>query len=209
MNQALIRKKHYEFAKEKHGTQKRIGGDPYITHPVAVADILKKEGYDIEYQIVALFHDLLEDTDATEDEIRSRYEVKLEKYTKLMNIEVRTMKRMTRRTFLPAINKYATLVANEINEMKAACAGIDTSVQDQLLNTVVDGIKEINDALNELHAAHLAIRDLTDEQEKANKYAHEIVPMMERLRAGVDAMEIVVAHDLWPVPTYNDILFYC
>ena len=50
---------------------------------------------------------------------------------------------------------------------------------------------------------------MTDEQEKANKYAHEIVPMMERLRAGVDAMEIVVAHDLWPVPTYNDILFYC
>ena len=145
----------------------------------------------------------------TEVEARSRYEVKLEKYTKLMNIEVRTMKRMTRRTFLPAINKYATLVANEINEMKAACAGIDTSVQDKLLNTVVDGIKEINDALNELHAAHLAIRDLTDEQEKANKYAHEIVPMMERLRAGVDAMEIVVAHDLWPVPTYNDILFYC
>ncbi|WP_294382175.1 glutamine synthetase III [uncultured Senegalimassilia sp.] len=145
----------------------------------------------------------------TEVEARSRYEVKLEKYTKLMNIEVRTMKRMTRRTFLPAINKYATLVANEINEMKAACAGIDTSVQDQLLNTVVDGIKEINDALNELHAAHLAVRDLTDEQEKANKYAHEIAPMMERLRAGVDAMEIVVAHDLWPVPTYNDILFYC
>ena len=61
-DQALY-EKAYEFAKEKHGTQKRIGGDPYITHPVAVADI--------EYQIVALFHDLLEDTDATEDEIRS------------------------------------------------------------------------------------------------------------------------------------------
>ena len=69
-DQALY-EKAYEFAKEKHGTQKRIGGAPYITHPVAVADILKKEGYDIEYQIVALFHDLLEDTDATEDEIRS------------------------------------------------------------------------------------------------------------------------------------------
>jgi len=69
-DQALY-EKAYEFAKEKHGIQKRIGGAPYITHPVAVADILKKEGYDIEYQIVALFHDLLEDTDATEDEIRS------------------------------------------------------------------------------------------------------------------------------------------
>ena len=145
----------------------------------------------------------------SEVEVRSRYEVKLEKYTKLMNIEVRTMKRMTRRTFLPAINKYATLVANKINEMKAACAGIDTSVQDQLLNTVVDGIKEINAALNDLHEAHLEARAIADEQEKANKYAHEIVPKMERLRAGVDAMECVVAHDLWPVPTYNDILFYC
>ena len=69
-DQALY-EKAYEFAKKKHGTQKRIGGDPYITHPVAVAKILKKEGYDIEYLIVALFHDLLEDTHATEDEIRS------------------------------------------------------------------------------------------------------------------------------------------
>ena len=144
----------------------------------------------------------------TEVEARSRYEVKLEKYTKLMNIEVRTMKRMTRRTFLPAINKYATLVANEINEMKAACAGIDTSVQDQLLNTVVDGIKEINDALNELHAAHLAIRDLTDEQEKANHNAHVMLPAMERLRETVDNMEIITSRDLWPVPSYNNLLFY-
>ena len=145
----------------------------------------------------------------SEVEVRSRYEVKLEKYTKLMNIEVRTMKRMTRRTYLPAINKYATLVANEINELKSAAAGIDTSVQDELLKKVTDGIKEINAALNDLHETHLEARAIADEQEKANKYAHEIVPKMERLRAGVDAMECVVAHDLWPVPTYNDILFYC
>ncbi len=145
----------------------------------------------------------------TEPEVRSRYEVKLEKYTKLLNIEVRTMKRMVRRTYLPAINKYATLVANEINEMKSAAAGIDTSVQDELLAKVVAGIKEINAALGELHEAHLAACELADEQEKANKYAHEIIPMMERLRAGVDDMECVVAHDLWPVPTYNDLLFYC
>ena len=145
----------------------------------------------------------------TEPEVRSRYEVKLEKYTKLLNIEVRTMKRMVRRTYLPAINKYATLVANEINEMKSAAAGIDTTVQDELLAKVVNGIKEINAALGELHEAHLAACELADEQEKANKYAHEIIPMMERLRAGVDDMECVVAHDLWPVPTYNDLLFYC
>ena len=57
------------FAKEKHNGQKRIGGDDYITHPIAVMEIVKSQGLDESYQIAALFHDLLEDTDATEDEI--------------------------------------------------------------------------------------------------------------------------------------------
>ena len=58
-----------EFAKSKHKGQKRIGGDDYITHPIAVAEIVKNQGLDENYQIAALFHDLLEDTDATEEEI--------------------------------------------------------------------------------------------------------------------------------------------
>ena len=58
-----------EFAKEKHSGQKRIGGDDYITHPIAVCEIVKSNGFDEDYQITALFHDLLEDTDATEEEI--------------------------------------------------------------------------------------------------------------------------------------------
>ena len=58
-----------EFAKEKHSGQKRIGGDDYITHPIAVSEIVKSQGFDENYQITALFHDLLEDTDATEEEI--------------------------------------------------------------------------------------------------------------------------------------------
>ena len=59
----------YEFAEKKHKGQKRIGGDDYITHPVAVCEIVKSKGLDESYQITALFHDLLEDTDATEEEI--------------------------------------------------------------------------------------------------------------------------------------------
>lgn len=57
------------FAAEKHKGQFRIGGAEYITHPMAVAEIVKRQGYGIDVQIAALFHDLLEDTDATENEI--------------------------------------------------------------------------------------------------------------------------------------------
>ena len=58
-----------EFASKKHEGQKRIGGKDYITHPIAVCGMLKEKGFSEDYQITALFHDLLEDTDATEEEI--------------------------------------------------------------------------------------------------------------------------------------------
>ncbi|MGN0695388.1 MAG: HD domain-containing protein [Oscillospiraceae bacterium] len=61
----------YEYAARKHEGQYRIGGEPYITHPAAVAEILRSKGYDEDHQITALFHDLLEDTDADEREIEA------------------------------------------------------------------------------------------------------------------------------------------
>lgn len=57
------------FATQKHSGQLRIGGAPYISHPVAVAQFMRESGYGLDYQMTALFHDLLEDTDATKTEI--------------------------------------------------------------------------------------------------------------------------------------------
>jgi len=76
--------KALEYAEEKHRGQLRIGGLPYISHPVAVAEILRDKGYDNEYQITALFHDLLEDTDATEEEILALSNKRVLKAVKLL-----------------------------------------------------------------------------------------------------------------------------
>ena len=145
----------------------------------------------------------------SEVEVRSRYEVKLEKYNKLLNIEARTMKRMVRRFFLPAINSFAADVARDIAQVKAALPSADQTFQEKKLQTVVDGTKRVEEALDALNTAHHANVEIADQQERANDNAHHVIPLMDELRAAIDAMEIVVDDNHWPVPTYNEILFYC
>ena len=144
----------------------------------------------------------------TEDEVRSRYEVKLEKYNKIMNIEIRAMKRLVRRDYLPAINRYAAKLANGITSIKNVLPEGDTSFMEDKLKKLVEGAAEINRQLEKLHSLHRASLEVADQQERANMNAHEIVPVMDALRAAVDAMEIIVEREAWPVPTYNEILFY-
>ena len=144
----------------------------------------------------------------TEPEVRSRYEVKLEKYNKLINIEARTMKRMVRRTYLPAINLFASDLAAAITSFKAVSAGANTRQQEMLLDKLLNGIDEIDRALEALGEAHSSSLEIADEQQRADFNAHTIIPLMEQLRAAVDAMEVVTGRDRWPVPSYNNLLFY-
>ena len=144
----------------------------------------------------------------TEDEVRSRYEVKLEKYNKIMNIEIRAMKRLVRRDYLPAINRYAAKLAKGITSIRNVLPEGDTSFMEDKLKKLVEGAAEINRQLEKLHSLHRASLEVADQQERANMNAHEIVPVMDALRAAVDAMEIIVEREAWPVPTYNEILFY-
>ena len=144
----------------------------------------------------------------TEDEVRSRYEVKLEKYNKIMNIEIRAMKRLVRRDYLPAINRYAAKLANGITSIRNVLPEGDTSFMEDKLKKLVEGAAEINRQLEKLHSLHYASLEVEDQQKRADMNAHEIIPVMDALRAAVDAMEIIVEREAWPVPTYNEILFY-
>ncbi len=144
----------------------------------------------------------------SETEARSRYEVKLEKYNKLMNIECTTMRRMARRTYLPVISAYATKIAKGITTITEAMPTASMEHERAELATLTDGVSAIYEDLEELARLHEKAEACTDSQERANVYAHEVNPGMERLRAAVDAMEPIVAREYWPVPTYDDILFY-
>ena len=137
-----------------------------------------------------------------------RYDCKLEKYNKLMNIEATTMVREARRTYRPVITAYATKVAKGLEAIRSAGAEAAMQCEQNTLNKLCDGITEINESIKALDALHMQVEAIEDAQEQAGAYAHEVAPAMARLRAAVDAMEEVVAADYWPVPTYDDILFY-
>ena len=143
----------------------------------------------------------------TRAEAQCRYDCKLEKYNKLMNIEATTMIREARRTYRPVITAYATKVAKGLETIRAAGADAAMQCEQNTLNKLCNGITAINDSIKALDAVHQKAETL-DGQEQANVYAHEVVPAMDTLRAAVDAMEEIVAADYWPVPTYDDILFY-
>ena len=144
----------------------------------------------------------------TEAEVRSRYEVKLEKYCKLINIEARTMRRMLRRQYLPAISAYAAKIADHIVSINAAMPALDTSTQEEHLVRIQTGLDATKNAYEALAAKHKEIAEIEDPQEAANAYAHELVPLMEAARAEVDQLEILCPTSDWPVPSYNKILFY-
>ena len=144
----------------------------------------------------------------TEPEVRCRYEVKLEKYCKLINIECRTMRRMLRRSYLPAISAYAAKIAARITDIKTALPDIATSDQEDHLRRMMKGLHSVQLTYNALAAKHAEIIEMDDLQAAADAYAHELVPCMDAVRSEVDQLEILVPSQDWPVPSYNEILFY-
>ena len=141
-----------------------------------------------------------------EAEVRSRYEIKLEKYTKLLNIEARVMERMSRRTYLPAITRFARETAEAASALAAIGADNETSVA--LAQQLAEGLKAASQATQDLLDIHAQAENILIPQAKANFYADNVVPAMEKLREEIDALEIITSRDVWPVPSYNNMLFY-
>jgi glutamine synthetase len=142
----------------------------------------------------------------SEAELHARYVAKAEQYAKLINIEANTMCDMARRLYVPAIMAYADDIVTSMAARDKL--GITSNVQKELCQTLTDGVDAVWELTNVLEEKNAAARDIDDPAARDEAYRDEVLPAMKALRAKVDTLEVVCSKDRWPVPSYNDMLFY-
>ena len=141
----------------------------------------------------------------TRAELESRAEIRYENYSKAINIEARTMIDMASKQFVPAFIKYTRSLADTVNAVREA--GADTTVQAEILNEVTKLLGETREALAALIKVTEEAMEKPEGEERARFYYFEVTPAMERLRAPVDRLEMIVDKEAWPMPSYGDLLF--
>ena len=142
----------------------------------------------------------------TRAELESRVEVKFEAYAKAINIEAKAMIDIARKQIIPAVIKYATSLAASITAIKAA--GLDeVEVQTELLKETNALLKETKDALAALEKVEAEAVSMEEGEAQARFYHFSVTPAMEALRAPVDKLEMIVDKEMWPMPSYGDLLF--
>ncbi|NLC18801.1 MAG: glutamine synthetase type III, partial [Clostridiales bacterium] len=143
----------------------------------------------------------------SEAELHSRMEIMYESYIKAISVEAKTMISMAQTKFIPAVIAYTKQLADCINSVKAAAPNLDVSVQHELLSEVTGLLIKAQAALKKLKELDEKVVLYSSAAEKANFFKDYIVPAMQELREPIDALELLVAKELWPVPTYGDMLF--
>lgn len=143
----------------------------------------------------------------TRAELESRAEIEYETYAKVVNIEARTMIDMASKQIIPAVILYVTKLAKSITAVTSACPGADVSVQTELLTEASDLLKRTKAALAKLIELDEEAYKMEQGREQAVFYHSQVVPAMEALRAPVDRLEMIVDKELWPMPSYGDLIF--
>ena len=143
----------------------------------------------------------------SEAELRSRKEIMLENYCKLMNIEALTMTEMARKEIIPAVISYIKDVSKTIVNVKAAVPSALTDAEEEIVTSLSALISKANTALKELEALTISANTIRDHSECAEFYLNSVIPKMNELRSICDNAETLTAESYWPFPTYGDILF--
>ena len=143
----------------------------------------------------------------TKAELESRVEIEYETYAKTINIEAKAMIDIAGKQLIPAVIKYTTILANSLSAVNNACPEADTSVQKELLLETSALLSDAKVALSKLMDVTEKAQQMKEGQAQAEYYRDEVTTAMEALRAPIDALEMIVDKDIWPMPSYGDLLF--
>ena len=139
----------------------------------------------------------------SETEIESRYEINLEMYSKVINIEALTMLTMAERSIIPAVEAYCGGLGRDINSAEGS-GGVMTSSRERLL-CVSENLNLATKAMKELKAVH-SRANIKDFAQKARYFKNEVIPAMQTLRDYCDKLETMLPKDAWPFPDYTDLM---
>ena len=138
-------------------------------------------------------------------ELHSRYDIYVEIYAKQINIEALAAIDMVKKQFIPAAAEYATFLADSIVSFKAV--SVAAPVQEDILKKLSALMASAYKNLGKLETAAAKAQGTADTVKKAETYRDTVVTAMRALRTDIDALEMIVPRDMWPVPTYADLLF--
>ena len=167
------------------------------TTPDALPCILEKKNVDMLTSLKVM----------SEAEIRSRCEIMLDNYRKTVNIEAQTMVDMVRKEILPAVEGYTAKLAGALAAKKAVVPTLTGKYETGLIEKLSGLIDRIDAAAEDLENALTVYHRIEDVTEAANTIRDVIIPKMEALRAPCDEAETCTAADMWPFPTYGELLF--
>lgn len=142
----------------------------------------------------------------TRAELESRREIKYETYAKAINIEARTMLDVAGKQIIPAVIRYTRQLADSINAVVAAGI-LEVDVQTELLKETSALLRQTKAALDSLKKVTEEAGAMEDGREKAFFCRRQVFPAMEALRKPVDELEMIVDKEIWPMPSYGDLLF--
>lgn len=144
----------------------------------------------------------------TKVEMHSRYEVELEHYAKVINIEALTMLEMARKQLLPAVNSYMSELANTAASKLAVSENISVRSETKTLEKLSVDADTMSDTIDALQDAVDAAKALPTEALKADAFRDNVIPLMNTLRAAADDAETICGEDYWPLPSYSKMLYY-
>ena len=143
----------------------------------------------------------------TRAELESRAEIEYESYAKTVNIEAKTMIDMAGKQIIPAVIRYTANLAESLTAVQTACPEADTSVQKELLLEASDLLSDMKTALARLTEETEKAAKVEGNKERAYAYHDIVTAAMEELRRPADKLEMIVDKELWPLPSYGDLIF--